>query len=121
MTHMKRAIGEKPPVPLTMAIETEKFVFVSGQVPTDAEGVTPEGIEAQTRLVMEKIKVLLEEAGSSLDNVVKTTVFIADTSDFKAMNEVYGSYFLGDPPARSCIRCDLVVDAKVEIEATALK
>jgi 2-iminobutanoate/2-iminopropanoate deaminase len=118
---MRRVIGEKLPVPLSPAIQTERFVFVSGQVPTKDDGSVPEGIEAQTRLVMDKVKTLLEEAGSALDKVVKTTVFLTDVEDFQAFNTVYRGYFPDQPPARSCIRCDLMIDVKVEVEAIALR
>lgn len=118
---MRRVIGEKLPVPLSPAIQTEGFVFVSGQVPTKDDGSVPEGIEAQTRLVMEKVKALLEEGGSALDKVVKATVFLTDVGDFQAFNTVYGEYFPNQPPARSCIRCDLMIDIKVEVEAIALR
>lgn len=116
----KRTIGEPTAIPLSPAVLTDRFVFVSGQVPTTDDGEIVAGIEAQTRLVLEKIKTLLEEAGSSLAKVVKTTVFITDTSEFAAMNKVYAEYFPNSPPARSTIRCELMIDIKVEIEAIAL-
>ena len=116
----KKRIGEIAAVPLSPAILSDRFVFVSGQVPTADDGTIVEGIEAQTRLVLEKIAALLQEAGSSLENVVKTTVFLTDTADFGAMNQVYAEFFPETPPARSTIRCDLMIDIKVEIEAIAL-
>ncbi len=118
---MKEVIGGKVAVPLSPAIKTEEFVFVSGQVPTKADGSIEGGIAEQTAACLEKVKQLLEEAGTSLDKVVKTMVFITDVNDFQGMNAVYARYFPENPPARSCVRADLVIDAKVEIEAIALR
>ncbi len=117
---MKETIGTVTHIPLSPAIKTKTLVFVSGQVPTDDEGCIVEGIEAQTRLVLDKIKDLVEAAGSSLDKVVKTTVFLTNTEDFAAMNAVYAEYFPDSPPTRSTLRCELMIDIKVEIEAIAL-
>ena len=77
-------------------------------------------MEAQTRLVLDKVKALVEAAGSSMDKVVKTTVFVTDRAEFGAMNKVYAEYFPTEPPARSTIECGLMIDIKVEIEAIAL-
>ena len=118
---MRRVLGEKLPVPLSSAIQTETMVFVSGQVPTLDDGSIPSDFEAQTRLVLDKVKAFLEAGGSSLDKVVKTTVFLTNVEDFDALNRIYGEYFSENPPARSCIRSDLMVDVKVEIEAMALR
>ncbi|MCY4541493.1 MAG: RidA family protein [Rhodobacteraceae bacterium] len=117
---MKETIGEITSIPLSPALKTEGLVFVSGQVPTDESGTVVEGVEAQTRLVMEKIRTLLEGAGSSIDKVVKTTVFLTDKADFAVMNAVYSEYFPEVPPTRSTIQCELMIDIKVEIEAIAL-
>ena len=119
MAKMER-FGPITGLPLSQALRTENFVFISGQVPTDDDGNIVRGFEAQTRLVLDKIKELAEEAGSSLDRIVKTTVFLTDTADFPAMNKIYGEYFPGTPPARSTIRCELMIDIKIEIEAIAL-
>ena len=116
----KTVIGTVSSIPLSPALKTESLIFVSGQVPTDDAGAVPDGVEAQTRIVLDKIKALVEEAGSSMDKVVKTTVFLTDTADFAAMNAVYATYFPTDPPTRSTIRCELMIDIKVEIEAIAL-
>lgn len=118
---MRKAIGTNPRTPLSPAIDTDRFVFVSGQVPTDAQGNVSGGIKEQTEVVLNKIKELLAEAGCSMDQVVKTTVFIVDRQDFQGMNEVYGRFFPEEPPARSCVRAELMLDALVEIEAIALK
>lgn len=117
---MKKAIGASPNTPLSAAVIANGFVFVSGQVPRDEKGGVPGGIEAQTRLVLDHIRRTLEAAGSSLDAVVKTTVFLTRVEDFQAMNTVYASYFPGDRPARSTIRAELMLDALVEIDAIAV-
>jgi 2-iminobutanoate/2-iminopropanoate deaminase len=99
------------------------FVFVSGQIPTDPKtGVFVEGgIVEQTHQVMRNLKALLEAAETSLEGVVKTTVFLADMGDFKAMNEVYSQYFKENPPARATLQAaGLPRDALVEIEVIAL-
>lgn len=115
----KRAFGRKTSVPLSPALGCGNVLYVSGQVPTDAGGGVPEGIEAQTRVVLDKIRDLVAEAGGSLDDVVKTTVFLKRVEDFSIMNRVYAEYFGDVPPARSTIRCDLMIDILVEIEAIA--
>ena len=113
-------MGTESHVPLSPALKAGGLVFVSGQVPTDSDGRIVLGIEAQSRLVLEKIKALLEEAGSSMDNVVKTTVFLRNKSDFPAMNAIYSEYFSRPWPSRSTVECDLMIDIDVEIEAIAL-
>ncbi len=119
---MKECIGVKAAVPYSAVVKTQDYIFVSGQVPTDASGaVIPGGIKEQTAACLDKIKALLEEAGSSLDRVVKTTVFITDAADFAAMNEVYVQYFPEQRPARSCVVVGLAIPAKVEIDAIALR
>jgi len=117
---MRRVLGPPAPAPLSLGVATEAFVFLSGQIPNDAEGRAPAGVEAQTRIVLDRLAALLAEAGSSLDKVVKTTVFLTDRADFAAFNAVYAEYFPDNPPARSTVVCELLVDAKVEIEAIAL-
>ncbi len=117
---MKEVVG-KAAVPLSPAVKTEEYVFVSGQVPTQPDGTGQGDIKEQTALCLDKIKELLEKSGTSMKQVVKTTVFITDVQDFQAMNEAYSRYFPEDPPARSCVRADLVIDAQVEIEAIALR
>lgn len=98
------------------------LIFVSGQIPLDpAIGKFPEGIEAQTRQSLTNAKAILEEAGSSMDKVVKTTVFLNDMNDFAKMNEVYGTFFKEDAyPSRSAVEvARLPKDALVEIEVIA--
>lgn len=116
----KEMIGTESQVPLSPALKAGGLVFVSGQVPTESDGRTPSGVEDQTRLVLDKMKELLEEAGSSMDNVVKTTVFLRSKSDFPAMNAIYSEYFSRPWPSRSTVECDLMIDIRVEIEAIAL-
>ena len=113
-----KAIG-----PYSQAIRAAGLLFLSGQTPLDpATGVLVEGdIGKQTERVLENLKAVLTAAGSSLDRVVKTSVFLKDMGDFAAMNEVYGRYFPNDPPARSTIEAArLPKDARVEIDLIAL-
>ncbi len=108
--------------PYSQAVTTGNLVFVSGQLPLDpTTGAFPEGIAAQTRQSLTNAKNILEAAGSSMDNVVKTTVFLSDIANFGAMNEVYGTFFTeGNYPARSAfeVAC-LPKNALVEIEIIA--
>jgi len=109
--------------PYSQAIRVGDFVFTAGQLaidPATAELVEG-GIEEQTRQVLRNIAAVLEEAGSSIDKVVKTTVFLKDMGDFKAMNEVYGEFFANEPPARSTVEvANLALGALVEIDAIAV-
>ena len=110
--------------PYSQAIATGSFVFCSGQVPLEpASGVLVEGdVRAQTRRALENLSGVLNASGSSLAQVVKTTVFLISMGDFAAMNEVYAEFFPGDPPARSTIAvAELPKGASVEIEAIALR
>lgn len=116
------AIGTFAGLPLTRAIATEQFVFVTGQVGSGPDGTYPADIAEQTRVTLDKMAALLAQAGSSMGDVVKTTVFITDLANFPAMNAVYTTYFPHEPPARSTIGCKLVdAGALVEIEAIALR
>jgi len=124
---MKQAIStDKAPGaigPYTQCIKANGFLFLSGQVALDpASGkLVAVDTRAQTERVMENLRAVLEAAGSSMEKVVKTTVFLADLHDFNAMNEVYGHYFPSDPPARSTVQAArLPRDAKVEIDVIAL-
>ena len=113
-----KAIG-----PYSQAIKSNGFVFASGQIPIDP--VTGQfvagGIAEQTLQVIKNLSRVLEAAGSGLDKVVKTTVFLADMEEFAAMNEVYGKFFSAEPPARATVEAArLPRDARVEIEAIAL-
>jgi reactive intermediate/imine deaminase len=107
-------------MPLSKAVRAGDLIFVAGQIAFDADGKVGEGpIEVQTRMVLEAIKATLAEAGAGLADVVKTTVWLTDPRDFGRFNAVYAEYFPNDPPARSTLRADLLLDVKVEIEAVA--
>lgn len=109
--------------PYSQAVVGGGFVYVAGQLALDpgTGQLVPGDVRIQTKRVMENIKAILEGAGSSLDRVVKTTVFLRDLNDFGVMNEIYGSYFQEDPPARSTFQvAKLPRDGAVEIEAVAL-
>ncbi len=110
--------------PYSQAIEVNGMVYTSGVVPIDpATGNVVEGdIKVQATRVFDSMKALLEAAGSSCEDVVKTTVFIKDMNDFAALNEIYANYFTGDYPARSCVEvARLPKDVLIEMEAVALK
>ncbi len=101
------ATSDAPPAigPYSQAIRAGDLVFVSGQTAVDVRtGKLAEGIEAQTRQVMENLKVVLAAAGASLGQVVKVTIFLARWDDFKAMNDVYATYFPARAPARSVVQ-----------------
>ena len=99
------------------------FVFTSGQIPLNPEtGVLVTEIKEATKQSLENVKAILEEAGTSLDKVVKTVVFVKNMDDFAQVNEVYGTYFTENQPARSCVAvAKLPMDALIEIEAIAIK
>lgn len=108
--------------PYSQAVVSGGLVFVSGQIPLDpASGQMVEGdIARQTERVLENLRALLEACGSSLERVLKTTVYLKDLSEFPAMNEVYARYFPAHPPARATVEVSrLPRDARVEIEAVA--
>jgi 2-iminobutanoate/2-iminopropanoate deaminase len=110
--------------PYSQAIEANGMIFASGQIPIDpASGQLQMGtIEEQTRLVLTNLKAVLEAGGSSLDNVVKCTVFLQDMDDFSQMNAVYAEFFEAPYPARAAVQvARLPRDVKVEIEAIAVK
>ena len=110
--------------PYSQAIEAGGMVFVSGQLPIDpSTGAFAEGgIKELTRQSLSNMKAILAEAGLTMDNVVKTTVFLADMADFAEMNEVYASFFEGVCPARSAVAVKtLPKDARVEIECIAVR
>ena len=109
--------------PYSQAIEANGMVFVSGQLPIDAAtGLMPDGVEAQDRLSLANINPLLEAAGLTMSDIVKTTVFLQDMSLFAGMNGVYATYFEGAFPARSAVAVKaLPKDALVEIECIAAR
>lgn len=107
--------------PYSQAIKAGGLVFLSGQLPLDpVSGQFPAGVKEQTRQSLTNAAHILEAAGSGLDKVIKTTVFLADMNDFAAMNEVYATFFSGAYPARSAVQvARLPKDALVEIECIA--
>ncbi len=112
-----KAIG-----PYSQAIEAGGFIFVSGQIPLiPATGEIVEGsVEVQTARVLENLKAILEAAGASLEDVVKTTVYITNMDDFAKVNGIYGQYFQENPPARVCVEVSkLPKGALVEIDVIA--
>ena len=109
--------------PYSQAVRANGFIFASGQIPLDPKTgeFVAGGVAEQTEQVMRNLTAVLEAAGSGLNRIVKTTVFLADMNDFAAMNEVYGRYFTENPPARATVEAArLPRDARVEIEAIAL-
>ena len=109
--------------PYSQAIQISPLVYTAGQLGMDPETKTlvGGGIQAQTRQALKNLKAVLEAAGSSLEQVVKTTVFLQDINDFRAMNEVYAEFFKTDPPARSAVEAAaLPLGGMVEIEAVAV-
>lgn len=109
--------------PYSQAIDTGSMVFISGQIPVDpATGNIPEGITAQTTQSLKNVKAILAEAGLSVDNVVKTTVFLSDMANFVPMNEVYAQVFTAPFPARSAVAVrELPKQVLVEIEVIAVR
>ncbi|MER2598059.1 MAG: RidA family protein [Caldilineales bacterium] len=116
-SHAPAAIG-----PYSQGVSTGTLIFTAGQIGINpATGQMTEGLEAQTHQVMANLAAILQAAGSSLDQVVKTTIFLRDMADFKTVNAIYGAAFSGPPPARSTVAvAGLPLDARVEIEAVAL-
>lgn len=113
---------ESSPAPLSPYVTAGNLIFTSGQVPVDANGKIPDGIEAQVRQTMDNLKAVIESAGGDMGKVVKTTVFLKDFDDFPAMNKIYATYFSGKYPARSTVEVsDIAMDALVEIEAVVMK
>ena len=109
--------------PYSQGVIVGDFVYTSGQIPLNpVTGELVTDIKLATKQSMENIKAILEEAGTSLNNVVKTSIFLKDLNDFEAVNEVYGTYFIENKPARSCVQvAKLPKDAVIEIEAIAVK
>ncbi len=124
---MKKIIAtDKAPAaigPYSQAIEVNGTVYTSGVIPVNPQtGEIPEGTVAQAKQALTNLTNLLQAAGTGMDKVVKTTVFIKDMNDFAAINEVYASFFTADFPARSCVEvARLPKDVMLEIEAIAEK
>lgn len=109
--------------PYSQGIVANGFVFVSGQTPLDPQSgqLVEGGIEVQTRRVLDNVKAVLEAAGSRMEQVVKTTIFLKDMNDFQTVNGIYGEYFSGVLPARATVEvARLPRDCQVEIEVIAL-
>lgn len=107
---------------LSRAIRAGDFVFLTGQVPMrDGKPLTTGTIEEQTRAVLDDITATLGLAGCTRDDVVKAMVWLRDRADFPGFNAVYGEYFPNEPPARSAVVSDLLVDVRVEVEVVAYK
>ena len=125
MTRRAVSTTAAPPAagPYSQAIETEQYVFCAGQIGRDpASGAMPDGVEAQTEQVLRNLQAVLDAAGCTFADVVKTTCFLADIGDFAAFNEVYARFMSDPPPARSTFQvAALPMGARVEIEATAVR
>ena len=116
------SLAPQPVGPYSQGIKFGDIIFLSGQLPVDpgTNKIIGEDITIQTRQCLDNIKSILEPAGSSLFNILKTTVFLTNMDDFGAMNKVYAQYFSHEPPARSCVQvARLPLNAKIEIEITA--
>ena len=109
--------------PYSQAVEWNGMIFSSGMIPVDPQtGEIPEDVEQQARQVFTNLSNLLKAAGTSMDKVIKTTVFIKDMNDFAAINQIYQEFFNGDFPARSCVEvARLPKDVKIEMEVIAEK
>jgi 2-iminobutanoate/2-iminopropanoate deaminase len=127
MSRTKQVIGEPLVIggrrlSLSRAVRAGDFVFLTGQIPfQDGAPMTSGGIEEQTRVVLEAIRSTLAEAGCSLSDVVKSMVWLIDRADFPGFNAVYAEYFPDEPPARSAVVSDLLVDVRVEVEVVAFR
>ena len=125
MTSIKQVIGDALVIggrtlSLSKAIRAGDMIYVTGQVPFKNGDVMTDGtIEDQTRTVLEQIKEILGEAGCDLSAVVKAMVWLRDREDFPGFNTVYGTFFPDEPPARSAVISELLVDVRVEVEVVA--
>ena len=123
---IKKISTKKAPAaigPYSQALDTGNMLFISGQIPIDpATGVMADTVEEQAKQVLTNIKNILAEAGLTMNDVVKTSVFLADLGDFAKVNEVYASFFAEPYPARSCVQVAAIPKgAKVEIETIAVR
>ena len=123
MTHVSTPNAPAAIGPYSQAVDTGSTVYCSGQLGLDpATGNLADGVQAQTHQALKNLQAVLNKAGLSLDNVVKTTVFVQDLADFGTVNEIYGTYFHGGFPARSCVQiAALPKNALVEIECIAVR
>ena len=107
-------------VPFSKAVRAGGFLFVSGVLPMDAQArIVGDGVQAQTRIVLERIAAALADGGATMAQVVRATVWLSDLADFAAFNAEYERHFAGALPARSCVQAVLYQSAKVEIEVQA--
>ncbi len=109
--------------PYSQAVEANGTLYVSGQIPVNpADGSIPQTIEEQTHQVLKNMGAILEEAGLTYDNIVKTTVLLDDLGNFAKVNAIYAEYFIGEKPARACYQvAALPLGVKVEIESIAVR
>ena len=123
MTHVSTPNAPAALGPYSQAVDTGSTVYCSGQLGLDpATGNLADDVQAQTHQALKNLQAVLNEAGLSLDNVVNTTVFVQDLADFGTVNEIYGTYFHGGFPARSCVQiAALPKNALVEIECIAVR
>ena len=127
MAQKKEVIGGSPEIDgrvlsLSRAIRAGDFVFLTGQIPMmNGEPMTTGTIEDQTKVILEDIKATLEEAGCKMGDVAKSMIWLRERADFPGFNKVYGDYFPTEPPARSAVVSELLVDVRVEIEVIAYK
>ncbi|WP_299356859.1 RidA family protein [uncultured Shimia sp.] len=127
MANKKQIIGKPLEIggrvlSLSRAIRAGDFVFLTGQIPMqNGMPMTTGTVEDQTRAILEDIKTTLADAGCELGDVVKSMVWLRDRSDFPGFNEVYGKYFPVEPPTRSAVVSDLLVDVRVEVEVVAYR
>ena len=103
------------------AIEAGDFVFLSGKIAAVRGRIIPGGIKAETKMVMDNLQTALAKSGLTMDDVVKATVFLGNLEDFSEMNEVYRTYYTGDPPARSTVQSGVVLNAGIEIDLIAYR
>jgi 2-iminobutanoate/2-iminopropanoate deaminase len=124
-SHMKNTIGlpltlsDGTVIPISKAVQTNGLLFVSGQLAIAADGTVSGSAREQTLICLERIKAILEASGSSLDEVVKVTAWLADLGDFYEFNRAYGEVFHSAYPARSTVQSRLMFGARVEIEVVA--
>ena len=127
MNSKKKVIGDPVIIngrqlSLSKAIRAGDFIFLTGQIPMiNGEPMTTGTIEDQTRVILEDIKATLEEAECKMDDIVKSMIWLRERADFPGFNKIYGDYFPTEPPARSAIVSELLVDVRVEIEVIAYK
>ena len=121
MREIKTSAAPEAIGPYSQAVTVNNIVYTSGQIPVNpVSGAIPEGIEAQVKQVFENIKNLLIASGTSINNVIKTTVFIKNMQDFPVVNSVYAEYFTEPYPARSCVEVSaLPKGVLIEVEAIA--